>query len=119
MENKIIQIQNIAERVRKEFEQKNISKEELVQLYSEYNPSVNGSIFVDEAEKMFPKLNCGLTSLYLQKMLGGEIIQGTYNDNGHTYLLVDKQIVDITADQYGGPKIYVGKLKLPWKIKSN
>ena len=111
MENNL---QKIAQDIRKKFEQKQIAQGELAQIYSAYNPAVNGMTFVVEAEKLFPRLNCGLTTAYLQKILGGEIVQGRFKDWNHTYLLVDGFVVDITADQYGGPKVYVGEWKFPW-----
>ncbi len=110
-------MQDVAENVRAKFEQKLIPKEELAQVYSKYNPWVDGEEFVVEAEKIFPRLNCGLTSVYLQRVLGGEVVRGQYDGHNHTYLLLDGEIVDITADQYGGPKIYVGEFKLPWTRK--
>lgn len=117
MGNRETDIRNIIENIRMKFEQRRISKLELAQLYSEYNSQVNGKIFVEEAEKIFPKLNCGLATVYLHKMLGGEIVQGQYEGNNHTYLLLNGEVVDITADQYGGPKIYFGELKSPWSRK--
>lgn len=119
MDNKIPKIQNTAERVRKKFEEKGIPKEELVELYSTYNRKVNGDTFIAEAERVFPKLNCGLATVYLQKILGeGEIVRGKYQNENHTFLILeDNQIVDITADQYGGSRVYVGDLKPPWSLE--
>lgn len=102
--------------MRKDFEKKLISKNILKRLYEEYNPQVNSNKFVTEAEKIFPKLNCGLTSVYLKNLLGGKIVQGKYKRHNHTFLLLQGNIIDITADQYDGPKIYVGKLKSPWRL---
>ena len=109
-------IQAVAERVRMEFNYKKISKGKLSALYFTYNPEVQGDMFVLEAEKIFPKLNCGLTSVYLRNILGGKVIQGKYDKYRHTFLMVGKQVIDITADQYGGPEVYVGKLKSPWTL---
>ena len=117
MGNKNSEIQAVAEKVRMEFEQKRIPKETLSMLYSEYNPDVDGNIFTTEAEKIFPRLNCGLTSIYLKKMLGGEVIRGKYDGHDHTFLLLNNQVIDTTADQYRGPRVYVGELKLPWTTK--
>lgn len=120
MENMSSDVKSITEKVREDFEQKRIPRDELVRLYSEYNPKIDASVFVAEAEKVFPKLNCGLASVYLQNILGdGKIVRGSYEGNDHTFLLLnDDTIVDITADQYGGPEVYVGKLKTPWSTKN-
>jgi len=67
---------------------------------------------------LFPKLNCGIASLYIQyKLKHGTIVQGFYNNIPHTFFLLGDNIIDITADQFGGPKIYTGKLKEPWRIQ--
>ncbi len=105
---------SILERVRLEFEKKKVPKQILAQLYIRYNPTVDGDLFVAEAEKMFPRLNCGLASVYLRQVLGGDIVRGKYGEHDHTFLMLDGQVVDITADQYGGPKVYVGNLCSPW-----
>lgn len=114
MENNV-NLKRLVESVRLEFEQKSIPKEKLAKLYYKYNKEVNVDDFVNEAEKIFPQLNCGLASVYLQELFGGIIKQGKYLDNNHTYLLLKNKVIDITADQYGGPKVYVGELKFPWK----
>lgn len=111
------EIREIAERIRKEFEEKRIPEETLFWLYSQYNRGVNGNIFVAEAKKIFPNLNCGLSSIYLRKMLGGELVQGYYDGYNHTFLMLGGRVVDITADQYGGSKVYIGELKFPWTRK--
>jgi len=81
----------------------------------DYNPVANIESFLDWAKDQFPKLNCGLTAVYLKHHLGtGQIIKGSYNKEHHTFLEIGDNIIDITADQFGGPKIYVGPLKLPW-----
>ena len=50
--------------------------------------------FVNKSKELFPKLNCGLTTVYLKRVLGeGEIIQGKYKDENHTFLLIDKEII--------------------------
>ncbi len=117
MGNRKADIRDIAEAIRMKFERRQIPKEELARLYSRYNPQVDGNIFIKEAEKLFPKLNCGLATVYLQKVLGGEIVNGQFQNHNHTYLLLNGEVVDITADQYGGPEVYVGELKFPWARK--
>ena len=68
---------------------------------------------------MFPNLNCGLATVYLRKLFSdGRIVNGKYKDNNHTFLLLeDSVVVDITSDQYGGPKVYVGPLQSPWSLE--
>ncbi|MBS3168250.1 hypothetical protein J4216_03940 [Candidatus Woesearchaeota archaeon] len=102
---------------RKDFENKKINKETLKELYLNYNKIEEIDTFLDEAEILFPKLNCGLASLYLKyKLKKGVIINGKYKENNHTFLLMDNIIIDITSDQYDGPKIYIGEIKHPWKL---
>lgn len=112
------EVKKVAFEVRKRFESKQVDKEELKKLYLAYHDACCMDDFLDQAEKIFPKLNCGLTAVYLQKVLGkGEIIKGYYERNPHTFLLIDNYyIVDITSDQYDGPEIYVGPLKSPWAL---
>jgi len=65
---------------------------------------------------MFPKLCCGLATVYLRRCLGGwgVVWQGFYKVTPHTVLVADDFLVDITADQFGGPAIYVGHILYPW-----
>jgi hypothetical protein len=30
--------------------------------------------------------------------------------------MVDEEVIDITADQFGGPKLYIGKPTTPWLL---
>ncbi len=103
--------------VRRKFESGKLEESRLAKLYDSYNPIPNTRLFVRSSVEMFPRLNCGLASLYLQDALKiGEIVRGRYKGEKHTFLLIDGRIVvDITADQYGGPKVYVGPLKSPWE----
>ncbi|MDD5437790.1 MAG: hypothetical protein PHC70_01455 [Patescibacteria group bacterium] len=114
MKDEVLKVQRVVKRIRLEFEKKRVSKIKLKNLYFKYNPVINVISFIKEAEKLFPKLNCGLTSVYLKNVLGGEVIQGKYGQHKHTFLLLNDQVVDITADQYGGPKVYIGELRYPW-----
>lgn len=101
--------------IRTDFESGNIPRYLLAKLYSQYNPTIKIDPFINEAANLFPKLNCGLASAYLQYSLGkGIIINGSYGDHNHTFLSLGETIVDITADQFGGPKIYIGPLRAPW-----
>ncbi|MDP3882297.1 MAG: hypothetical protein Q8Q31_05460 [Nanoarchaeota archaeon] len=115
------EIKKVAFEIRKKFESKQVDKEELKELYLAYHDVCCMDDFLEQAEKIFPRLNCGLTSVYLQKVLRrGEIIKGYYENNPHTFLLIDNlHIVDITADQYQGPEVYVGPLTSPWSLNLN
>ena len=116
---KLKEIEKIAIKIREKFEDNKIDNALLISLYQEYNPQVEDIYsFIDKSKEMFPYLNCGLTSLYLQHILQkGKIIQGKYNGTGHTFLLLPEYIVvDITTDQFRGPKYYVGKLREPWVL---
>jgi hypothetical protein len=109
-------IYKVVWQARKNFEQRTIPVEKLGELYFTYNPEVEPPSFVEKARHLFPHLNCGLTSVYLRSILGGKITRGRYQNHDHTFLLWRHLVVDITADQFGGPKVYVGKLMSPWKI---
>jgi len=112
-------VEQIAMEVRADFEARKIDEAELKQLYQRYNPLEDIDSFMKSAKEMFPNLNCGLTTVYLRKLFSdGRIINGKYRDNNHTFLLLeDSIVVDITSDQYGGPKVYVGPLQGPWSLE--
>jgi hypothetical protein len=101
------------------FEQRKIDLRLLAELYVAYNPIPAIESFITQSQALFPKLNCGLASLYLRHILKeGVVKQGTYAGHAHTYLLFEQNLIaDITADQYGGPRIYYGPLKDPWKLE--
>ena len=103
---------------RKDFESKSIELSLLKEIYSSYNPEVvDVDSFISKARDTFPVGNCGLASAYLQHILGkGEVIRGKYDGIPHTFLLIDEIIIDITADQFGGPEIYAGPIKEPWSL---
>src|SRR6476620_2711849 len=110
-----------ASAIREQFERDAIPLLTLAWLYNSYNPLLEITRFILTARAMFPRLNCGLASPYLRDVLQkGEVVHGTYKGNGHTFLLIDglheQWIIDITADQFGGPKVYVGPLKSPWSM---
>lgn len=112
-------VKKIAQEIRTEFEKNSIDPDVLINLYKKYNPSVKQTrLFVRKSKKLFPNLNCGLATIYLKKTIGeGKIIHGKYRNEKHTFLLLGKNtIVDITADQYGGPRVYVGQLRKPWSL---
>ena len=118
---KLQEIRKISLRTIEEFESRKILDKNLAKLYKEYCPIPNMGLFIYRSKKLFPALNCGLASLYLRKKLReGEIVQGSYRNRNHTFLLIkEKTIVDITSDQYGGPQVFVGPLKEPWRKASN
>lgn len=116
-----ISILQIAIDARTLFDNGRIAPASLAALYKAYNPTVrNPTLFAQRAIGIFPKLNCGLASAYLRRAIGrGIIVRGYYATHSHTFLLVDNNtIVDITADQYGGPRIYVGRLTYPWTLRT-
>lgn len=104
---------------RRQFEKGAISNGELKNIYKQYNSVPNIRSFVARAKRIFPKLNCGLASAYLKsKLKKGNVVQGRYRNHPHTFLKIESLIIDITADQYGGPKVYVGPLRKPWALRS-
>jgi hypothetical protein len=105
-------------RARKDFELKKIDPVLLRVLYTNYNDVPDPQNFIQKAMEEFPHLACGVATAYLQHMLSaGTIVRGRYLDNNHTFLLLEEnRIADITADQYGGPRIYNGHLKHPWAL---
>lgn len=111
-------VEKIAAATRLRFESGTIDKSRLKQLYAEYAEVGDVGEFVDRAQDLFPKLNCGLASLALKDALGsGAVTNGRFLDENHTFLLLGRDtIADITADQYGGPSVYVGPLKNPWRL---
>lgn len=104
-------------KIRKQFEEREVDQRLLAQLYQDYADVGDTTRFVAKARDIFPRGNCGLASLYLKKELGGRIVQGKYGRHKHTFLLIDDTVVDITTDQFGGPKVYIGPLQSPWSSK--
>ncbi len=116
-------LEKIVAETRTLFENRQVNRQLLQALYRDYNQKVkNLNLFVKKAEELFPYLNCGLVTVYLKKLLkSGKIINGKYEDKNHTFLLITNPdnmefIIDITADQYGGPSMYVGPLQAPWTL---
>lgn len=113
----IKEIFKVGSRIRNNFEFNSILASQLVRLYQDYNPIEDINLFIDRARVFFPRLNCGIASLVLRDALGGKIVNGKYSRHNHTFLLLDDNtLVDITSDQYGGPKVYAGELKEPWSL---
>ncbi len=109
-------MQEVAQKIRSDFEAGVIDQELLVELYKGYKDVGDTVQFVTKAREIFPNGNCGLASLYLKEKLGGEVVQGKYGKHNHTFLFVDGTVIDITADQFGGPKVYIGPLQFPWEL---
>ncbi|PIN88827.1 hypothetical protein COU60_05380 [Candidatus Pacearchaeota archaeon CG10_big_fil_rev_8_21_14_0_10_34_76] len=113
------ELNSLVIQARHNFENNQIEFNLLKKLYIQYNSIKGIDRFLKDAQSLFPKLNCGVTSVYLRHLLKkGDVIKGYYKGHKHTFLKVDDKIIDITSDQYGGPKIYIGPLVPPWKIKS-
>lgn len=111
---------NTVKNARELLESNSVNNMVLNELRKSYVDAADLDSFVSAADKIFPSLNCGIASLYLKQALKqGKVVKGSYNGNSHTFLILDKEkIIDITADQHGGPAIYVGPLISPWKIQS-
>jgi hypothetical protein len=102
--------------VRRVFELRQCDRRLLAELYGRYNPVPDIRGFIERALAMFPKLCCGLAIIYLRHRLGGWGVacQGFYRTIPHTVLAADDLLIDITADQFGGPAVYVGPVLYPW-----
>jgi hypothetical protein len=107
----------IAVKIRRDFEVGHIDQARLIKLYRKYHRVQNMKHFIGQGLKIFPRLSCGLASVYLRDRLRkGKIIRGKFKDYNHTFLVLDRNtVIDITADQYGGPRVHFGKLAYPWK----
>lgn len=112
-------LRKIASQARANFETRTVDEAELKQLYQQYNSLDDIDVFLESAKEIFPNLNCGLATVYLKKLFSeGRIVNGKYLNNNHTFLLFKESIVvDITSDQYGSQKVYVGKLQYPWSLE--
>lgn len=99
------------------FELGRVDEQLLETLYNEYCKIDDLALFIKRSQRIFPFGNCGIASLYLKNLLGaGKIICGSYKGNSHTFLSIKSNIIDITADQFGGPKVYIGRLTQPWSF---
>lgn len=112
-------VEQIASEARADFENLRINETELKQLYQQYNPLEDIDSFMRTAGEIFPHLNCGLATVYMKRLFpDGKIVNGKYHNNDHTFLLLEESVVvDITSDQYGGPRVYVGPFQSPWSLK--
>ncbi len=107
----------VAVEIRRELEEQRCDLELLAWLYFQYNAVAEPRLFVERALEMFPRLCCGLASVYAQHRLGGgSVVRGWYGGQRHTFLSCRGCVVDLTADQFLGPAVYVGRLRAPWRI---
>lgn len=108
----------IARQARTDLESGAVSQDLLAELYSDYCSDIDVTLFLEGAAQIFPVGNCGIASVYLRHLLHvGEPIFGSYNEHGHTIWHLGKNMIaDITCDQFGGPKVYVGPLVKPWSF---
>ena len=114
------EIKDVAERVREIFEKKKLRprSREVIKRRLSRLPLEESRIdeMINKAVEQFPREACIIASLYLNIRLRhrGLIVIGSYQEKPHTYIVLDGVIVDITADQFGGPRVYVGPIKEPW-----
>src|SRR5688572_15129044 len=94
-----------AQQAREDLERGNVDRERLVMLYFSYARIPITFSFVRQALLRFPEGNCGLASVYLKDIFNtGTPKHGKFDGFGHTALLGvgEVELVDITADQFGG-----------------
>lgn len=106
---------------------------ELAEAYKDYLATTGKSIeigsreFVAAALSNFPRRADAdvVASCYLRQRLQQEGLtewpvvwhHGGYERAQHTYVLLGGlAIADITADQHGGPEVYVGPIEEPWRL---
>ena len=105
---------------REGFERQTLDRDVLWLRYCRWNPSAydeDKDFFLDLAAQSFPVGNCGLASAYLWEEVSigdGQPKSVFYRGEGHTVLLGRIAMVDITADQFGGPRVYIGPMVSPW-----
>lgn len=117
--NYLFQIKNQAELARKDFIKREIDALLLREIYNAYHQVRDIKTFIYRSMRVSPNLNCGIATVYLQHILKkGTIVNGYFKNEKHTFLSISDYggpfIIDITADQFGGPAVYVGKLVYPW-----
>lgn len=73
---------------------------------------------IANAQSTFPKGCCGMASCLLASRIpNAQLVHGLYEcpqQEPHTWVMVDDLVLDITADQFGGPPVYIGPLEKPW-----
>lgn len=109
------EIADIAIEARLEFIHKTINQRLLSALYRYHFPINPIHPHLPRLLQEFPNNGAQLATTYLQYIFGGEITKGQYERHNHYFLTLPRNvIVDITADQFGGPEIFVGKIRPPW-----
>lgn len=117
------EVYDAASRTREQFETRSYNWSEIAELYLQYSGAVE--LDREHAEAIYPRLNCGLATVALRAMLrAGDMVQGEYEGNNHTFLRIKTRdagqvIADTTADQFGGPDIYAGRMVPPWRFRPN
>jgi hypothetical protein len=105
-------------------------KRELIYIAESYKDDLTS--WIEQTIMTFPGDGCELASaVLLDRLQSGKIIYGRYVHEpigphnikkSHTFwsqegtLSEHTLIADITADQYGGPPVYVGTMVQPWVI---
>ena len=59
-----LNIEPFASKARADFEARRIDYSELKRLYQQYNPLDDIDSFITKAKEVFPRLNCGLATVY-------------------------------------------------------
>jgi hypothetical protein len=118
--SKIDEIYQIATEVREGFELQSLDPKIVWSRYCRWVPDArhwDKDKFLSLANTAFPLGCCGLASAFLSEEvdIGCGIPEHIlYKDEPHTILLGSLAMIDITADQFGGPRIYVGPMVRPW-----
>lgn len=136
-------LHRVSEETRAAFEAGNVSDteiEEAARLYKVASWVTNRSGIYTPLGDRFPNNSCGHASPVLKRRIDAsgilseeaKLVHGGYwhdqtheYDEWHAFVEVDttydfdtnrvtQTIADITADQFGGPSVYVGRLVLPW-----
>ncbi len=109
----------IAQESRRIFERKEVDLTHLTELYMRFFRKKNAEDMISFSIEMFPNTCCYVATLFLKEQLkGSRYISGGYKRFNHDFLEYRGRILDITADQFGGPRIYVGPLVLPWRART-
>ena len=124
------EIEKIASDVRRLWESGAIATEKVAFTYRSWLNRLNLQLseeesiqLVTEAIAMFPTGCCGLASCVLAEHLdNATIVRGYWKASPpcpHTWISVGELMVDITADQFGGPPVFVGPLEAPWSLEKD
>lgn len=128
----------VAIRTREDFEQKSLKVQYVQDLVIKHLSYIAESYeaeltaWIEQTLSLFPVNGCEVaTAVLLDRLRTGKIVYGRYEHEplgphnirkSHTFWTQSESnssnplIADITADQYGGPPIYVGTLIKPWNI---